>query len=183
VADNQREVRYPRRRGRGAGWFSVFVRARLRSFELSSDLRREVAPKLRVCFHKAHDVGEILLSFALPSCFVRVRPDFAPENIFETRNSHLIPENFATLGTRDEVLIAWVGLQLDTEIRSRNGEIDAMFKFLHLHPYVLCGLAHSVDSIRDNDEIQIKAHHRLRVRIDREPSDYAIGGPGLLQQR
>ena len=46
------------------------IRIRMSSFELSSNLRRKLALEFWVRLDKAHNIGEILLSFALPSRIV-----------------------------------------------------------------------------------------------------------------
>ena len=56
-----------------------------------------------------------------------------------------------------------------------------MGELLDFQALGLRGVAYRADVVRHDHEIQIKAHHRLRIGVDGEPPDEAVGGICLVE--
>ena len=80
------------------------------SVKLRHNLRRKVVPELRMGFNESHYVREVLLSLALASRFIGIRPYLSTEDILQAGDRHGVPQDIPLLGSREKLLVPGIGL-------------------------------------------------------------------------
>ncbi|MFY9823504.1 MAG: hypothetical protein WAM82_19135 [Thermoanaerobaculia bacterium] len=79
-------------------------------------------------FEEPGDVGQILLAFTGPAAGVARRPDFAAKDILDTGHRQPVTEDFADLGSRGEILVSGIDLELNSQVRIGSGQVHRMLE-------------------------------------------------------
>ena len=150
--------------------------------QLSQDVGRDALAQLWMHLEKASDVGQVLLPLAGAPGLVRHGPDTSLEHILQARHRQPQAEHIPYLGPLHEGRVAGIGLNLNAESGPWHGHVQAVGEPLHAE-----GLAQErldlAELVGGDRHIQVQAHHRLGVRVDRLPAHHAIPDAVVGQER
>lgn len=128
---------------------------------------------MRKFLQQPRDVGEILLTFARPSCLIGDCPNFSLQDILHGGDRHGHTQNFPIDRTVQKSSVAWIGLQLDAQIGAGLGNIQAVRKALDIEILRQARLE-ILELISRHHDMQIEADKRFHICVDALPTDDAI---------
>lgn len=89
-------------------------------------------------------------------------------------------EDLAHFGSRGELLVPGVGLELNPQVRIGSGQVYGVLEALHSDRWLEQHLE-ALDFSGGKGEIEVEAYDRLGVRIDGLTADHAVTSSGLLK--
>lgn len=137
--------------------------------------------KRRISFEHPRDVREVLLPLAAPALRIGSRPDFTLEDVFDVRDAHSASEHLLPMRSLDERQVPRIGLYLDSQVGALQGDSDAVGKRLYIE-LMFERPRKTFLIIHGDDEIEIEAHERFHVGVDRLPADDAIPDRPVLEE-
>jgi len=91
-----------------------------------------------------------------------------------------VTEDLPHLSSRREPLISGIDLQLDAEVRTGSRQVHRRLEALDANRWPE-QRPEALELAGGEREIEVEAHDRLGVRVDRLTADHAVVGAGLLK--
>jgi hypothetical protein len=137
--------------------------------------------EVRVDFKEPRYIGEVLLALAGRPGGIENGPDFPLKNIFKAGDRQAKPKDVAHGGPGQKCLIPRVSLNLDPQVGTDGGDINAMSESFNLE-ILLQQLLNLRELVHGNNNVEIEADNRFCVGVDALSAEHAITNPALVQQ-
>ncbi len=126
---------------------------------------------MRVGFDQASDISKVFLALARPAARIEDRPNFALQNILNSGDWQLQPENLAYARPYEKRFVSGIGLDLDSQSRAAGGDVKTVRKPLD-RKLIAEHSRRSRELIHGDDHIKIKTDDGLYIRVDPLPAEH-----------
>lgn len=131
-----------------------------------------------VDFKQTRDIGQVFLALTGPARRIERSPHFSLKNILNAGNGQTKPKNVAHCGPPQKCFIAGIGLNLDPQVRTSGRDIETMGESFNAE-LLAKQLLRSRELVDGDDDIEVKAHNRLRIGVDALSAEDTISNPLL----